>query len=368
MKRGLGLLLAALLAVGVVAAVVLGGKGPDGSDGANVTSATAVTSVNGLIGSEKAPFFADQRVKDALARHGISVDVTAVGSRDMSTSPALGQTDFAFPSSRPAADKVNATREAAAVFEPFHSPLAVATFEPIRALLQSAGVVRKEGEHWAFDMTKYYELAAKGTRWDALPGNTAYRASKAVLVTTTDLRRSNSAAMYLALVAYVAGGKNVVATAAQADALVPKVASFFLAQGYTGRSTEEPFEDYLSAGMGKTPMVLIYEAQYLGRQIAGDGSIASNMVLMYPTPDVVTQHTLLAYTEEAKRLGELLQNDAELARLAATYGFRPRQPQVFAEVLQQAGVAQPPELVDIVEPPTYGVLERLLVGVEKLYG
>ncbi len=374
MKRVLGLLLGAVLVIAVGAAILLGGDANrggagEGDDRADAgSSAGRSTRVVGLVGSEKVPFFADQRVKDVLATHGLQVAVTPVGSRDMSAVPGLAEADFAFPSSAPAADKVQEARAAQAVYEPFFSPVAIATFQPILEVLQTAGVARQSGGHWWFDVAAYYELAAEGTRWDALPGNTAYPASKDVLVTTTDLRRSNSAAMYLALVAYIANGKKVVPNATSADALVPKVAPLFLGQGYTGRSSEEPFEDYLAAGMGKTPMVLIYEAQFLGRSISADGAVTSSMVLMYPTPDVVSKHTVLAYSDAGARLGELLADDPELARLAATHGFRPKQPQIFADVLTESGVAQPPELVDVIEPPTFGVLERLIAGVERLYG
>ena len=42
----------------------------------------------------------------------------------------------------------------------------------------------------------------------------------------------------------------------------------FLRQGYVENSSEGPFDDYLVQGMGKAPMVMIYEAQYLARAAA----------------------------------------------------------------------------------------------------
>ena len=39
--------------------------------------------------------------------------------------------------------------------------------------------------YWSFDVNAYLKLVAKGTRWDQLPDNTGYPASKAVLVTPT---------------------------------------------------------------------------------------------------------------------------------------------------------------------------------------
>jgi hypothetical protein len=72
--------------------------------------------------------------------------------------------------------------------------------------------------YWSFDVNVHLQLVAKGTRWDQLPGNTTYPASKAVLVTTTDVRRSNSAAMYLALASYAANGHSIVSTPNEAAA------------------------------------------------------------------------------------------------------------------------------------------------------
>ncbi|WP_040156864.1 hypothetical protein [Mobilicoccus massiliensis] len=367
MKKGVGIALVLLLAVAVVGAIVWGGRlGRGGDDGA--TQGEQLTTLTGVVGSEKEPFFRDQRVKDALAAHGLQVQVTPVGSRDIANLPDLARYDFAFPSSAPAADRIRRTGKAAGVYAPFFSPLAIATYRPIVDVLAKQGIATKSGEHWMFDMDKYYALAAKKTRWDQLPGNTAYKARKNVLVTTTDVRRSNSAAMYLSLTSYVANGGNVVSDTKQVQTVVPKLAPLFLDQGYVGGSSEGPFEDYLAAGMGKTPMVMIYESQFLGRQMSKDGSITGDMVLMYPTPDVLSKHTLVAFKDGGSRLGELLGTDPTLVRLAAQHGFRPNQRQVFTQAVTEAGITPPPDLVDVVEPPTFEVLEQLIVGIEKLYG
>ncbi len=56
--------------------------------------------VTGLVGSEKAPFFEDERVQKALRRHGLEVTVQKAGSREIATSFDLSQYDFAFPAGR----------------------------------------------------------------------------------------------------------------------------------------------------------------------------------------------------------------------------------------------------------------------------
>ncbi|MFE2752763.1 hypothetical protein ACFXGA_12275 [Actinosynnema sp. NPDC059335] len=356
MKRRLSIGLAAVLAVAVVAVVVWGR--PDDAEGG---ARGGLTTVRGVIGSEKLAFFSDPRVVDAFARHGLEVQVDTAGSRQIATSVDLGRYEFAFPSSSPAAQRIQRDRRTTAAHTPFQSPMAVATFEPIVRLLEAAGVVTKgAGDYQVLDVAKYLELTGAGTRWDQLPGNTAYPARKNVLVTTTNPGESNSAAMYLSVVSFVANGNTVVATPEQEAAVLPRVARLFRDQGYTQNSTEGPFEDYLAAGMGKTPLALIYESQYLDRVMRGDGSIRPDMRLLYLAPTVYSKHTLVPLSDRGDRVGRLLSTDPELAKLAATFGFRTSDPRVFAEVV---GDKAPAELVDAVEPPSFETLERLLDAV-----
>jgi hypothetical protein len=321
-----------------------------------------------VIGSEKKPLFDDARVKAVFARHGLRVEVDTAGSREIASTVDLRKYDFAFPSSAPAAAKIKQERKAGATFSPFYSPMAVATFRPIADALAKAGVVRDSGQGYqVLDMRKYLDLVAKGTRWDTLPGNTAYRARKRVLFTTTDIRTSNSAAMYLAIAGYVANGDDVVTSAAQTEKVAEAVSPLFLDQGYSESSSEAPFEDYLVMGAGKTPMVMIYEAQYASRVFAGDGSITPDMRLLYPSPTVLSKHTLVPFDTRAAEVGRLLQQDPELGRLAAVYGFRTANPRAFADQAAKARAPVAGSLVDVVEPPAYDHLELLIKAIERRY-
>ena len=356
MKRRVSIGLAVVLLL-AVAGVLIWGDGDAKQD---------LTVVRGVIGSEKQLFFTDQRVVDAFARHGVKVEVDTAGSRQIATTVDLGKYAFAFPSSSPAAQKIQRDRKVTTVYTPFQSPMAVATFEPIVALLRANGVVHKgAGDYDVLDIGKYLELAQAGTRWDQLPGNTAYPARKNVLVTTTDPRESNSAAMYLSIVSFVANGNAVVSTPEQEAKVLPTVAKLFLDQGYTQNSTEGPFEDYLSAGMGKTPLALIYESQYVGRVVRGDGSIRPDMRMLYTAPTVYSKHTLVPLSADGDKVGQLLVTDPELGKLAATFGFRTTDPKLFADVAAPAHA--PGDLVDAVEPPSFETLERLLDAVGKQY-
>ncbi|TQS42654.1 hypothetical protein [Cryptosporangium phraense] len=369
MRRWLGIALAAVLVVGVAVVAILGRD--RGSDQATTTaSCQKTTTVRGVVGSEKSAFFADSRVKAAFAAHCLDVQVDPAGSREIATTVNLDQYAFAFPSSAPAGEKIQRLRKAGRVYTPFSSPMAVATFTPIVETLTRAGVVRKSGSYTVLDMEKYLELVAKGTRWNSLPGNTAYQAKKSVLLSTTDPRSSNSAAMYTAIASYVLNGDDVVQSAAQEQKVLPALAKLFLNQGYTDSSSEGPFEDYLAIGMSKTPLVMIYEAQYVDRLNRKDGSIRPDMTLIYPSPTVLSKHTLVPLKPEGNQIGDLLTNDPKLTELAATFGFRTASPKTFTDVLSKAGAPAAPvarDLVDVVEPPTYETLERLLTAIAGAY-
>jgi hypothetical protein len=348
----------------VAAAIVasLAAKSQNGHAGSRLTV------VRGVIGSEKQPFFLDPRVKAEFARHGLSVQVDTAGSRQIATSVDLSKYDFAFPSGSPAASKIVQKTGAATSYTVFFSPMAIATWRPILQLLQNAGVVQNRGSYYSFDIAAYLRLVARNERWTDLPHNTQYPAGTSVLVTSTDVRTSNSAAMYLSIASYVLNHDNIVENDAQADAVTPRAEQLFLRQGFLESSSEEPFDDYLSIGMGKTPIVMIYEAQYVAHVIAADGSIRPDMVLTYPDPEVLSKHIFIPLKPVGDRLGQLLLHDPVLERLEATFGFRTNDPSFFHQATTAHHLQLSTNLVDIIEPPAYDVLEHMIEKIELAYG
>lgn len=363
MRRVLGFGLAALLAIMVAGAVYLGtqGGGSAGIGGGKTTTIKAV------IGSEKKPFFEDEQVKKRFEELGYTVHIDTAGSREIAQQDLSGY-DLAFPASAPAAEHIKRTKkEAKKTFTPFFSPMIVATWEPIVELLKPAGVVTETNGTLNFDVQKYLELIKADTRWTALPNNTTYPANKLVLVSTTDVRRSNSAAMYQAVVSYVANGNQVVSNTGQVDTVIDDVTKTFLAQGYVENTSAGPFGNYLSLGMGQVPMVWAYESQFLGRQIAKDGSIGDTMRVLYPSPSVNSSHTVVSLTDNGSKIGELLSQDEELAKAAARFGFRPTKPGVFQTVLKDAGIPVPPQMVNVIDPPAAEMAEEMIGRIEKKY-
>jgi hypothetical protein len=357
------ILVAALLAI----VLILLFSHPHGSGGSHRTStaaATSVTTVQGVVGSEKLGYFGDPKVIDALARHGLRVQVEPAGSRQIATSVNLDKYDFAFPSSEPAAETILRERNLTTKYIPFSSPIAIATFKPIADLLTAAGVVRP-GPVPTFDMNRYLQLVDTGTQWNQLPGDTIYPVPKNILISTTDPRTSNSADMYLAIASYIANDDTIVrGPVAEANA-VDKISKLFVGQGYSDNSSAGPFDQYLSAGMGPTPMVLTYEAQYV--EAAVEGRNTPDMELMYPSPTVLSRHTLVPLDAAGDRLGRLLTSDPELQALAAQHGFRTDDPAQFATVTAQHNVPITPQVVDVVDAPAYDTLQHLLDGVSNAY-
>ncbi|WP_156370823.1 three-helix bundle dimerization domain-containing protein [Nocardia arizonensis] len=351
-------------AAAVVAAVAVGVGVRRGGDPEPATASDAPppSVLRGVVGSEKMAFFRDSRVADALAAHGIGVQVEAAGSRQIATSIDLDGFDFAFPSSTPVAERILRARNITAKYTPFSSPMAIATFQPIVDLLTAAGVIAP-GPVPKFGIARYLDLVRANTEWAQLPGNTAYPVRKNILVSTTDPRTSNSAAMYLSIASFVANDNAIVQGGPAEQAVLPTVSKLFVGQGYTENTSEGPFQEYLTYGMGATPMALIYEAQFI--EASARGRITPGMVLAYPSPTVLSKHTLVPLRAGGDRLGRLLTDDRTLRRLAAEHGFRTGDAAEFAAATTGMPVAA--DLIDVVETPTYDTLEHLLDGVAKSY-
>jgi hypothetical protein len=325
--------------------------------------------VRGVIGSEKKPFFDDPKVKAAFAKAGFDVQVDTAGSRSIATTTDLSKYDFAFPAGTPQAQKIQRDRKIGTVYVPFFTPMAVATFTPIADLLTAAGVARQGPNGRILDMKAFLALAARNARWTDLPNNTAYPVSKSILITSTDIATSNSAAMYAAIASYVANANNVVPGPDQVPAVAPAVNPLVTRQGFAESSSEEPFNDYLSIGIGKTPMVLIYEAQFVDRAGQPNGGIRKDMVLLYPDPDVISKHTVVPLTGPGDEVGRLLSNDPELQRLAVVHGFRTANPTAFRDFVSRNRVNVAPDVLNVIEPPTYETLDALVTEIsDALHG
>lgn len=365
--RGLSVLLGAVLLVVVVAAVVLGRRGDGASEGDGVTGrdgVAGVTTVHGVIGSEKRGYFEDPDVVARLAELGYRVEFSTAGSRSIATGTDLAAEDFVFPSSAPAAQKVREQGSGLSVDYPFFTPMAVASWKPIVDILAQQGVVNQDNGHYVMDMAKYVDLAKSGARWRDF-GDT-FPSPRAVQIRSTDIRTSNSAAMYLSLLAYEFEQRDP-AKAGDVNHLVEQISPFFTGQGYSESSSSGPFAEYLSQGMGAAPMVMVYEAQFIEEQLRPNSRIRDDMVLLQLSPTVLANHGIVGVSAEGKELAGLLTQDEELQRLAARHGFRPSTSGSLAAEMEQHGLNPPADYVNSIDPPNYDRLEQLIDGVGMRY-
>lgn len=325
-------------------------------------------SLRGLIGSEKETFFADPRVQKALALQGITVNVEKAGSRAIAGRYDATKFDFGFPSGAPAAQQLRSLSKASNVYTPFYTPIVFASWRPIAEILVANGMAAKQGDsYFIVDMPGLMAAVDKGTRWKELKSSSAFPTSKSVLVNSTDVRTSNSAAMFLSLASYIANNQQIVQSQEDVDRVMPIVAPLFLRQGFQEQSSAGPFEDYLALGMGKAPLLVAYESQMVEFWLKNPERLKADMVLLYPKPTVYSKHVLVPYTPAGARLGAALESDPALRDLAHEYGYRTGGDTKGPETWEKRGVKVPAVLVDVIDPPSHEWLERMITGIEARF-
>jgi hypothetical protein len=325
--------------------------------------------LDGLIAVDVEPYFKDPRVQKLLVMHRLPVKVARVGSRDMAARMVAGAApDFMFPSGVVAANQIaDAARQAkipVTQVSPFHTPLVIASWEPIARILVANGLASAMSPKvYGVDMAKLTELMLAKKRWKDLKETAAYDVARSVLVSTTDVRRSNSAAMYLALTGYALQG-DMVTDRATAQQVAGRLSGLFKRQGYQENYVNGNFDDYVSIGIGKTPLAFIYEHQLVSHALARQG-IGADMVLLYPQPTIVNKVVFVATSERARALGELLNNNAELQGIAVEYGFRIADVDRFMQAVKPTGLAVQPRLTQVVDPPSFEIMAEMIDVVAK---
>ena len=366
MKRILGLALSLLLLAGVGAGIHYSSRDKQASDAA-ARAERNVQVVKGLIGSEKEAFLGDPRVAGVLRKHGFVLELAKAGSREISSRPDLKNFDFGYPAGAPAAVRLQQVSGARSVIPTFHTVMTIASWEALVPVLVANGLVaRRENVYYVIDMRRLLDLVGQGVRWKQLKDNSVYPVGKSVLITSTDVRKSNSAAMYAALASYLLNDDNVLQSEAEVQKVLPRVAQLFLRQGFQESSSAGPWEDYVSMRMGKSPLVMVYEAQYLEYQ-ARRPAPDPEMALLYPLPTVITKHIMVPFNDKAARLGQVLAEDPEIHRIAAEYGLRSANTKAFNDFMKKKGIQAPAAVLEVIDPPAYEWIEQLIVAIEARF-
>lgn len=379
-KTGKAIVTMVLLAVFGAAAyfsVYQTGRQPAGESGSilgglasKLTGAVPVEELTGLIALDVEPYFQDPRVQKALLANGFKLNVKRIGSRDMAARVIPGQTpDFFYSSGVVAANQVGDAAKksniATAVYSPLYTPMVIASWAPIAQILATNGMAKEASPGvWHVDLAKLTQLMLDKKRWKDLQGAHAYEVNKSVLVSTTDVRKSNSAAMYLALTSYAFNGGEVVTDRATAHKAALGVVGLFKRQGYQENYVNGNFDDYVSIGIGKTPMAFIYENQIVNYALAKKG-LSPGMVLLYPQPTLFNKVVFVATSERAKKLGELLSTNPELQRLAVDFGFRIADSAYFAQVAQAANMAVEERMTQVIDPPSFEMMAEMIDVISR---
>ena len=339
------------------------------ADVAATTAANAIV-LEGLIALDVETYLKDPRVTKILADKNITVNATRIGSREMANRVKSGMTvDFFFPSGIVAANQISDAAKKVNIntvsYSPFYTPMVMASWVPIAKILTANKIAKPLGPSsestkiYGLDLQQLTDLMLAKKRWKDLPGSSAYDVSRSILVSTTDVRKSNSAAMYLALSSFAINKGELVTDKATARQVALKVSELFKRQGYQENYVNGNFDDYVSIGMGKTPLAFIYENQMVSYAISKKG-IGADMVLMYPTPTIFNKVVFVAGNDKAKILGELLANDPQLQKIGIEYGFRGSDAAAFAAEAKKAGLTVNERIVEVVDPPAYEVMAEMI--------
>lgn len=336
---------------------------------AQATAAANAITLEGLIALDVETFLKDPRVVKVLTDKNITVNATRIGSREMAARVKAGMTtDFFWPSGIVAANQIGDAAKKAGIatasYSPIYTPMVMASWQPIARILVANKIAKpidatQPAKIYSMDLQKLTDLMLAKKRWKDLPGSEAYDVSRSILVSTTDVRRSNSAAMYLALTSYAINKGDIVTDKATAGSVALKASELFKRQGYQENYVNGNFDDYVSIGMGKTPLAFIYENQIVNYAFTKKG-IGADMVLMYPTPTIFNKVVFVATNDKSRVLGELLSNDPQLQKIAIEYGFRTADSAAFAVEVKKTGLVISERINEVVDPPSYEVMAEMI--------
>ncbi|MES2934143.1 MAG: hypothetical protein V4805_11730 [Pseudomonadota bacterium] len=309
-----------------------------------------------LTGSAKFAFLKDPALAAILQKQGITLDLVKSGAFEQDQAK-VGELDAAWPAGANVAADWSGLMKGSATYPIFSTPLAIASWKALMPVFEKNGIAKMSGPtHGDFYLEKSLPLMLNATRWNQLKDNDVFNFNKSFLVNTPDLRKSNTGALYIAALAYIQNGNEVPQDIAKAEAMAEKLSPLITRQGFQEGTLAGPFEDYIGQGMGKAPLVLIYESQFI--EAKRGGKLSDKHILLYPQPGLVLKHVFVGKSEAGKKLGELLSTNPEIQKIAAQYGFRTNDPAVFNAEAKALGL-DAPELLNLAESPSTAIFNAM---------
>jgi hypothetical protein len=117
-------------------------------------------------------------------------------------------------------------------------------------------------------------------------------------------------------------------------------------------------------GIGKAPLVMIYEQQFL-EYILSHPNPNPDMVLLYPMPTILTKHTIVALSDNGARFAQQMTGNPKIASIAQRFGFRTQVNTELFEAVKARKMVIPQTIVDVIDPPSYDILEKLINRIDS---
>lgn len=281
-----------------------------------------ITVVRALLASKR-EFFEDEQVKRILMANGFQVQITPAGSFELAEKEDLDSFGFVFPSGQTAADRVWERRQGkhAVGFEPFFTPIVLATYREYADALVNAKVAKPQPNsrlYYDLDMAGLVKLIDGGALWSTYGGLTN---GNRMLAQSPDPCRSYSGAVYLGLVAFARYG-HPPASEAEAAEMGRELKPMFDAEGQHGEDMAPKY--FVPEGRSFATVAVIYEHQFLTYQVKQQertGRLDDDRVLLYPSAQHETAPELISQSEEGDEIGRLLMENPQLRRRAVEMGF-----------------------------------------------
>lgn len=312
-----------------------------------------------LTGSAKVSFLTEPRVVAELAAQCLAVKTTVSGSMAQDLSAAKNY-DAVWPAGAAAAEEF--AKQGGVKSPVFSTVLVVGSWKPLLPMLSQNAFVKDKKEYGVLYLDKILPEMIKGTKWSSLANNEVFPVNKALSIAMPNVQKSQTSVQMLSLLAYTLNNQEPLTTVEQASALGAQLKPIVQRQGFQESTLAGPFEDYTGApGMGKVPLVLLYESQFLAAK--RQGLLRDKHVMLYPEPGLTVKHTWVGYSDNGKKLGAVLANSALIQQIAAEQGYRTNDVRVFDKAVATL-IKDMPELLNQADLPIFSVMDQLAVSVQ----
>jgi hypothetical protein len=109
--------------------------------------------------------------------------------------------------------------------------------------------------------------------------------------------------------------------------------------------------------------VMIYEQQFLEYALS-HANPNPDMVMLYPVPTILSKHTLVALSDNGARFAQVMTTNSKINSIAQRYGFRTQDSTELFAAVEAKKLVIPHTVVDVIDPPSYDILERLIGRIE----